>query len=36
MHSRSPDRRDYRLDEEVVKIENGGLFNRDRCRNLTE
>lgn len=28
--------RDFRLDEEVTKIENGGLFTRERCKNLAK
>lgn len=34
-NSRSPER-DYRLDEEVAKIENGGLFSKQRCQNLVK
>jgi hypothetical protein len=26
--------RDYRLDEEVTKIDKGGLFDKERCKKL--
>ena len=32
-HSRMGESRHY--EDPVAKIENGGLFNRERCRNLT-
>lgn len=29
-------RRDYRLEDEVTKIDNGGLFNKELCRKLAK
>ena len=35
-HTGQDSNRDFRLDEEVTKIENGGLFTKERCKNLAK
>lgn len=28
--------RDYRLEDQVTKIDNGGLFNKERCKKIAK